>query len=77
MNTQSLKQRSLLRQKAETEVATEMVQDKPVANIEVAEPETSAWLDGSEPEIDEEQSGRKLSKAQRKRLRKQKQRRAA
>jgi len=45
---------------------------------EVADdPETSAWIDGSEPEWIDDEDERSLSKAQRKRLRKQKQRRAA
>ncbi|NOZ40682.1 MAG: hypothetical protein GXP24_10715 [Planctomycetes bacterium] len=40
--------------------------------------ETSTWVDGSEPELDDDQqSTRRLSKAERKRLRKQKQRNRA
>ena len=40
--------------------------------------ETSAWVDGSEPEMDDDEEGsRRMSKADRKRLRKQKQRNRA
>jgi len=43
----------------------------------VAEPQTSEWVDGSEPEADHDDSGGPRSKSERKRIRKQKQRRAA
>ncbi|MEM8946478.1 MAG: hypothetical protein AAGD11_15000 [Planctomycetota bacterium] len=52
---------------------------QPVPSIEEDEPATqSSWVDGSEPETDyEEQPTRRLSKAERKRLRKQKSRNRA
>lgn len=51
---------------------------KELENEATAEPETSAWIDGSEPELDDDEQGeRRLSKSDRKRLRKQKQRNRA
>jgi len=57
------------------EVQQELAEKAVAAKIT---PDTSAWVDGSEMETDEESHGeRRLSKSERKRLRKQKNRRAA
>ncbi len=61
---------------------TEQVTERVVTEKQKIKPaiqsESSAWVDGSEPELDDDQQGaRRLSKADRKRLRKQKQRNRA
>ncbi len=52
--------------------------DEEYASEPAVEPEVSAWVDGSEPELEDDHEGtRRLSKAERKRIRKQKQRNRA
>ena len=66
---------------AEASTSTTSYKDEPalsvaeeVESVSATEPKSSAWVDGSEPELDQDEKGtRRLSKADRKRLRKQKQ----